>query len=77
MNSVGDWHGEYGDARRFRYTRDYLAPGICSLIKPAAMKKTDAISRQKPRNHVIIHDMTMCRDPFPGQKIKCEGHTGY
>ena len=22
-----------------RYTRDYLTPGICSLIKPAAMEK--------------------------------------
>ena len=24
---------------RLRYTRDYLPPGICSLIKPAAMAK--------------------------------------
>ena len=24
---------------RLRYIRDYLTPGICSLIKPAAMEK--------------------------------------
>ena len=23
----------------FRYTHDYLTPGICTLIKPAAMEK--------------------------------------
>ena len=36
----------------FRYTRDYLTPDLCSLIKPAAMDKIDVISRQNPHSHV-------------------------
>ena len=36
-----------------RYTRDYLAPGICSLIKPAAMEKLMSF-RAKIHSHVTI-----------------------
>ena len=39
---------------RLRYTRDYLTPGICSLIKPAAIEKIDATSCQSPHSHVMI-----------------------
>ena len=31
--------GEYGDTVGLHYTQDYLTPGICSLIKPAAVEK--------------------------------------
>ena len=37
-----------------RYTRDYLTPGICSLIKPAAMEKLISFRAKNPHSHVII-----------------------
>ena len=37
-----------------RYTRDYLTPGICSLIKPAAMEKLISFRARNPHSHVII-----------------------
>ena len=39
---------------RLRYTRGYLTPGICSLIKAAAMKKMNALSRRNPHSHIVI-----------------------
>ena len=36
---------------RFRYTQDFLTPGIC---KPAELWKNDVISRHNPHSHVII-----------------------
>ena len=29
-------------------------PGICELIRPAAMEKTDAISHRNPHTHAMI-----------------------
>ena len=37
------------------YTRDFLTPGICSLINPRCYGKTDVISRPNPHSHVIIN----------------------
>ena len=47
-----------------RYTRDYLTPGICSLMKSAAIEKF--IWRQNPHNRVIIkHYVIRVRKLFP------------
>ena len=35
-----------GTRTRIRYTRDYLPPGICSLIKPTAIAKSISIPAQ-------------------------------
>ena len=43
-----------------RYTRDSLTPGICSLIKPAAMEKLISFPRQNPHSHVIILYNALC-----------------
>ena len=39
-----------------RYTRDYLTPGICSLIKPAAMEKL--ISFRAKIHTVMLESVT-------------------
>ena len=38
MNGVCNWYGEYGDTRLPSLHRNYLTPGKCNLIKPAAME---------------------------------------
>ena len=37
-----------------RYIRDYLTPGICSLIKLVPMETINVISRQNQHNNIII-----------------------
>ena len=45
---------------RLRYSREFLTPGICSLIKYAAKEKQIvAISRQNPHIHVIMSYKTL------------------
>ena len=39
---------------RLRYTRDYLMPGICSLIKPGAMEILMPFPTKHPPGHVVI-----------------------
>ena len=39
-----------------RYTWFYLTSGVCSLMKLAAMEKTDAISHPNPHSHVITNN---------------------
>ena len=46
---------EYGDRCMLRYTRDYLTPDICSLIKPAAAEKTMSFLAEI-YSHVTIND---------------------
>ena len=38
INGDSDWHGENGDMLPLRYTQEYLALGICSQIKSAAVE---------------------------------------